>query len=224
MKTALSALAVLLLAACAGNPSRERDTAFDDLPPEAEVAATPASDGSIYAAGAGLALFEDQKAHRVGDILTVLLVERTQAEKKANTSTSKKTDTGVSGPTLLGRPITVGGTPVLDTSIGSDQSFAGGGGSTQSNALSGSITVVVSRVLPNGNLVVRGEKNLKINQGTETIRLEGLVRPLDIATNNTITSDRVANARIAYGGKGSLADANSMGWLARFFNSALFPF
>lgn len=216
------ALAALALSACAGNPAR--DPSASVVPPEAEAVAAPSSDGSIFAAGGGLSLFEDQKAHRVGDILTVLLVEKTQAEKKANTSTAKKTDASVSGPTILGRPVTVNGTPILDTSIGSDQSFAGGGGSTQSNALTGSITVIVTRVLPNGTLVVRGEKNLKINQGTETITLEGMVRPLDIATNNTVNSDRIANAKIAYGGRGSLADANSMGWLARFFNSALFPF
>lgn len=213
---------VLGLAACASSAPRESATPL--VPPEAEVAAPPASDGSIYAAGGGLALFEDNKAHRVGDILTVLLVEKTQAEKKANTSTNKSTEASIEPPTLFGRPVTANGVPILDTSIGTDQSFAGGGGSTQSNALTGSITVVVNRVLPNGNLVVRGEKNVRINQGTEQITLEGLVRPIDIATNNTVTSDRIANARIAYGGRGSVADANAMGWVARFFNSPLFPF
>lgn len=213
---------VLGLAACASSAPRE--SAGPLVSPEAEVAAPPASDGSIYAAGGGLALFEDNKAHRVGDILTVLLVEKTQAEKKANTSTNKSTEASIEPPTLFGRPVTASGVPILDTSIGTDQSFAGGGGSTQSNALTGSITVVVNRVLPNGNLVVRGEKNVRINQGTEQITLEGLVRPIDIATNNTVTSDRIANARIAYGGRGSVADANAMGWVARFFNSPLFPF
>ena len=213
---------VLLLAACASNAPRESETPL--VPPEAELAAQPASEGSIYAAGGGLALFEDNKAHRVGDMLTVLLVEKTQAEKKANTSTNKSTEASIEPPTLFGRPVTSSGVPILDTSIGTDQNFTGGGAATQSNALTGSITVIVSRVLPNGNLVVRGEKNVRINQGTEQITLEGLVRPIDIATNNTVTSDRIANARIAYGGRGSVADANAMGWVARFFNSPLFPF
>lgn len=221
MKTLPLLCLVALLGACASNAARD-DAAT--VPPEAAAPLPLAEDGAIYAAGNGLALFEDQKAHRVGDLLTVLLVEKTNAEKKANTSTAKKTSAGVDGPTILGRPVTHNGTPFLDLDIGSDQSFAGGGGSSQSNALSGSITVVVSRVLPNGNLVVRGQKDLRLNQGKETITLEGIVRPVDIATSNTVTSDRIGNARITYGGSGSVADANQMGWLARFFNSVLFPF
>src|SRR3546814_469821 len=106
----------------------------------------------------------------------------------------------------------------------SDLSFAGGGASTQSNTLSGSVTVIVTRVLPNGNLVVRGEKQVSLNQGAERVALEGIVRPIDIAANNSVTSDRIANARISYAGNGAVADANAMGWLARFFNSVLFPF
>ena len=86
------------------------------------------------------------------------------------------------------------------------------------------MTVFVTRVLPNGNLVVRGEKQLALNQGSERVALEGVVRTVDIATNNTVSSDRVAAAKISYAGSGAVADANAMGWLARFFNSVLFPF
>jgi len=212
--------AAALLSACVASPSRHAP----ELPPEAAAVATPASDGSIFAAGGGMSLFEDQKAHRVGDLLTVLLVEKTAAEKKANTSTSKKTSEDIVNPTLFGRPLSVNGTGVLGFDLGSQQSFNGSGASTQSNALSGSVTVFVTRVLPNGNLVVRGEKQLSLNQGSEKVSLEGVVRPVDIATNNTVSSDRVANAKITYAGSGAVADANSMGWLARFFNSVLFPF
>lgn len=218
-RTALLLLPAVL-AACAGAPSREPL----EVPPEAAAAPQPASAGAIYAAGAGISLFEDQKARRVGDLLTVQLVEKTSAEKKANTSTSKSTSDSIVNPTLFGRPVTVNGTGVLGFDLGSDQSFAGGGASTQSNTLSGSVTVVVTRVLPNGNLVVRGEKQLSLNQGTERVMLEGIVRPVDIGTANTVSSDRVANARIRYAGSGAVADANAMGWLARFFNSVLFPF
>jgi len=215
-----SAICCLALAACASAPSRDAPL----VPPEAAAAPEPASDGSIYSGGAGLALFEDRKARRVGDLLTVVLVEKTNAEKKANTSTAKKTSDGIANPTLFGRPVTVNGTGVLGFDLGSDQSFAGSGASTQSNALSGSVTVIVTRVLPNGNLVVRGDKQLQLNQGSERVALEGIVRPVDIAANGSVTSDRVANAKISYAGNGAVADANSMGWLARFFNSALFPF
>jgi flagellar L-ring protein precursor FlgH len=219
MRTALMLLC-LSLGACAAAPSREDPI----VPPEAAAIAPPASDGSIYSAGGGIALFEDSKARRVGDLLTVVLVEKTQAEKKANTSTAKKTSDDIANPTLFGRPLSVNGTGVLGFDLGSDQSFSGGGASTQSNTLSGSVTVIVMRVLPNGNLVVRGEKQLSLNQGSERVALEGIVRPIDIAANNSVTSDRVANAKIRYAGNGAVADANAMGWLARFFNSVLFPF
>src|SRR3546814_20191772 len=109
-----------------------------------------------------------------------MLVEKTNAEKKANTSTAKKTSDDIVNPTLLGRPLSVNGTGVLGFDLGSDQSFAGGGASTQSNTLSGSVTVIVTRVLPNGNLVVRGEKQVSLNQGAESVALEGIVRPIEI--------------------------------------------
>ena len=190
----------------------------------APVAAPAPSNGSIYQIGQGLSLFEDQKAHNVGDVLTVLLVETTTAKTSAATSTAKKTDGSISGPTILGRPVTIGGVAVLDTSIGSDHSFSGSGDSTQSNTLAGNIGAVVVQRLANGNLVIRGEKNLQLNQGDETVRVEGIVRPQDIAPDNSIPSSRIANARISYAGKGSLAESNTKGWLARFFSSEWMPF
>jgi flagellar L-ring protein precursor FlgH len=90
--------------------------------------------------------------------------------------------------------------------------------------LSGNITVTVIEVLPNRNLYVRGEKRIGINQGNEYIRLSGIVRPEDITPQNTIESTRIADPTIVYVGEGMVADANTMGWLARFFNSVLFPF
>lgn len=214
------ALFCLPLAACVVAPKHDDPV----VPPEAAAMSLPASDGSIYSAGGGLALFEDQKARRVGDLLTVVLVESTNAKKTANTSTAKKTTDDIANPTLFGRPVTVNGTGVLGFNLGSDQAFTGGGASSQSNTLSGSVTVIVTRVLPNGNLVVRGEKKLSLNQGAEHVALEGIVRPSDIAANNSVTSDRIGNAKISYAGNGAVADANAMGWLARFFNSVLFPF
>ncbi|NKF21757.1 flagellar basal body L-ring protein FlgH [Solimonas marina] len=213
-------LACLSLAACATTSPREDPY----VPPEAAAAPAPASDGSIYSGGSGLALFEDNKARRVGDLLTVNLVEQTNAEKKANTSTAKTTSDSIANPTLFGRPVSVNGTGVLGFDLGSDQAFTGSGASTQSNKLSGSVTVIVTRVLPNGNLVVRGEKQIQINQGSEHVALQGIVRPIDIAADGTVPSSRVANAKISYAGNGAVADSNAMGWLARFFNSVLFPF
>ncbi|TJY63315.1 flagellar basal body L-ring protein FlgH [Sinimarinibacterium sp. CAU 1509] len=181
------------------------------------------ADGSIYRADNNIVLFEDRKARQVGDILTILLVEKTDASKSANTSTSKGTSIGINPPTIAGRPVTVGGTEVLNFDVGTEQSFEGSGDSNQSNALSGSLSAMVTRVMPNGNLVISGQKQIALNQGSETVSVEGIVRPADIQPGNTVTSDRIANAKIKYGGKGVVDGANSMGLVARFFN-AFFPF
>ena len=102
--------------------------------------------------------------------------------------------------------------------------FDGEGTSAQSNALTGSISVTVAKRLVNGNLLVRGQKWLTINQGREYVKIQGIVRPVDIGPDNTVASTMVADAVIAYGGTGTLADANTKGWLARFFDSKWMPF
>ena len=104
------------------------------------------------------------------------------------------------------------------------QAFAGNGNSAQSNQLQGQLTVRVVQDLGNGNLLVRGDKQLRLNQGDEMVQVQGIVRRTDIGADNRVTSDRVADARIVYGGRGTLARSNAMGWLGRFFNSALFPY
>lgn len=233
----LPLLSALLLAtsACTGMPTRNATaTTPTALPPPAAAtqAHTPApapapvalNDGSLYQPGTALALFEDRRARRIGDVITIKLVERTLAQKSAKTSTSKTGETTMSGPTLLGRPVTVGGTPILDTSISGDRSFDGSGESSQSNKLEGTVTVTVSEVYANGSLRVRGEKRMTLNQGEEQVQIEGVVRPEDIAPDNTVPSSRVADVQINYSGRGALADANSQGWLSRFFNSPLWPF
>src|SRR5690606_38111833 len=106
---------------------------------------------------------------------------------------------------------------VLSNDWETSQEFAGQGNSSQSNRLDGSITVTVTQVLPNGNLRVEGEKWLALNQGEELIHLAGIVRPADIGPDNSVSSLKVADARISYRGKGVLADANSPGLLTRFF-------
>ena len=182
------------------------------------------TDGAIYQAGSGLELFADLKARHVGDLLTIKLTESTNATKNAVTKTSKTTSLVNTGPTVFGHTPTVGGVPILNAALDGKNSFDGEGSSTQSNSLAGSLTVTVIDVQPNGNLLVQGEKSLKLNQGDEYVRIAGVVRPADIATDNTVTSDKIADARISYSGKGALSSANRMGWLARFFNSAIAPF
>jgi len=168
-------------------------------------------------------LFEDLRAGRVGDILTIRLVERTNASKNSQTQTAKTTAATLANPTVFGRPITRNGNPVFGGSLDSDTSFDGQGTSSQSNSLTGDITVTVIERQPNGNLVVQGEKWLTINQGREFIRVTGTIRPNDIETDNSVLSTRIANAQIAYSGKGVLNDANRMSLLARFFNSIIYP-
>ncbi|TVP82156.1 flagellar basal body L-ring protein FlgH [Thioalkalivibrio sp.] len=216
----------VLLGACAGGPHgvvRGDDPAFIPVAPAAPVPPEH-NNGAIFQVSQNGGLFSDDKAHRVGDILTVRLAERTQARKSANTSSSKESSVEIPSPTIFGGGVTVNGRPVLNNAIDGTRSFGGRGDSAQSNQLDGNITVTVAEVLSNGNLVIQGEKWIRINQGEEYIRLQGVVRPVDIRADNTVLSTQIANAQVAYGGSGTLADSNSPGWLTRFFNSPIWPF
>ena len=120
----------------------------------------------------------------------------------------------------------MGGDPnsTILNSLESATEFSGGGDSDQSNSLSGTITAVVAKVLPNGLLLVQGEKWFQLNRGEEYVRVSGLIRPEDVSGDNTVSSLRLADARIAYSGTGELAQANTAGWLTRFFLGTVFPF
>jgi flagellar L-ring protein precursor FlgH len=207
-----------LLSAC-GSPPRKPDPVARVLPPP-----VPRTDGAIFQAGQQMELFADLKARRVGDVLTIRLTESTNASKSAVTKTAKTTAVNNTGPTLFGHTITAGGVPVYTTTLNGAGSFDGEGSSTQGNSLAGSLTVTVVDVQPNGNLVVQGDKTLKLNQGDEFVHVAGVVRRADISTDNTVTSDKVADAHISYSGKGVIDSSNRMGWLARFFNSGYAPY
>ncbi|MDJ0911167.1 MAG: flagellar basal body L-ring protein FlgH [Woeseiaceae bacterium] len=219
-------LLILVLAAAASGCSvlPKEDPGFYDRPMPPQPAYEPAADGTIYRSGTEVRLFEDLRAARVGDILTVVLTEQTQASNNSQTSTSKESSATIANPTVLGRPMTHNGDPIFGGSLEGENTFDGSGSTSQSNSLTGDITVTVVERLPNGNLVIQGEKWLTINQGREFIRVTGVIRPNDIALDNTISSTRIANAQLAYSAKGALADANRMGWLSRFFNSVWHPY
>jgi|SRR5580700_10560946 flagellar L-ring protein precursor FlgH len=211
-----------LLAACGMFPAKDHKpdpVVARVLPPP-----TPRTDGAIYQAGQQMELFADLKARRVGDVLTIVLNEVTNASKSATTTTAKTTTVANSAPTIFGQSMTVRGRPILSTTLNGADAFSGAGTSAQSNSLAGSLTVTVLDVQANGNLVVQGDKTLHLNQGDEFVHISGVIRPADIATNNTVTSDKLADARISYKGKGVVDSSNRMGWLARFFNSAFSPF
>lgn len=179
--------------------------------------------GSLFLAGNGLELFTDRKAHRVGDVITIVLNERTVSTKTNNVSVKKESDASFNAGPVLGTNPTLKNLS-LDTDIQQDRDFKGEADADQSNSLQGNITVTVSDIMPNGNLVVRGEKWMMLNRGDEYIRISGIIRSEDVTPDNTVPSNRLANARISYGGTGELADSNEMGWLTKFFNSPAWPF
>ena len=180
-----------------------------------------AANGAIYQAGVGRPLFEDRRARFVGDTLTINLTERTQASKKSSSSAERTQTVDVSVPTILGFP----GKSFQGMNIKADSAsnFAGKGDSDAKHDFIGILTVTVIEVLPNGNLLVSGEKQVAINQGDEFIRFSGVVNPNTISGLNTVSSTQVADARIEYKANGYIDSAQVMGWLARFFLTVL-PF
>lgn len=223
IKKGFAWIPVMLLASCAVSQKPVFDPEFAAVRP-VQSEPLPVADGTIYRAGYELALFEDKKARKVGDLITVVLQETTRASKKASTSTTKNSAVDLPAPTLFGRGITKGGVDILSGNVETDRQFTGEGDSSQSNTLYGTITVTVSEVLPNGNLFIRGEKLLTLNQGVEHIRVSGIVRSQDIAPDNTVQSSQIANAKIIYGGDGVIAESNTKGWLQRLTDGNWWPF
>jgi len=180
-----------------------------------------AATGSIYQPGFSRTLFEDRRARYVGDTMTIAIAEANTASSKSNTKASRSSSTAASIPTVAGLP----GKSLqgLNLSASSAHSLDGKGEAAANNVFTGSITVTVIEVLGNGNLLVSGEKQVAIGDNTEYIRLSGIVNPYYINSANTISSSQVADARIEYKERGVISEAQVMGWLARFFMSAL-PF
>ena len=178
--------------------------------------------GAIFQDGpGGSALFEDRRPRNVGDILTIVISERVNASKNSGASASR---TGSLVADFAGIPKLLGS--LLD---GQDAKLSGGnkldakGGANANNTFNGVITVTVVDVMRNGNLLVSGEKQMGINQGTEYIRFSGVVNPRTVSGNNTVPSTLVADARIEYTAKGYIDEAQHMGWMQRFFLNVM-PF
>ncbi len=174
--------------------------------------------GAIFSGGQMGLFATDRRAAQVGDILTVELKERFAASKAQGASSSKSDSFSVTLPTALTGSFDSGG-----LTAGTSRSFDGDGRATQSNALTGRMSVTVVRVMPSGNLEVMGQKKLTLNNGDEYVRLRGIVRQADISADNTVDSDRLANAEIKYIGAGDVADSAKKGWLRRGFD-AVSPF
>jgi len=219
MRRRLSKFAVLALALAPISA-----LAKDKLPPDAFSVtmplppAPPPANGSIFQ-GAYVPLTSGGRAGQIGDILTIQLVERTAATKSNAAGTQRDGNIGLTppatGPLSLFDP--------SDIAMGGGQQFKGKGDASQSNALSGEVSVTVAAVYPNGTMLVKGEKFLTLNRGDERVQISGIVRAIDISPDNRILSTRVANATIRYIGKGEIARASRQGWLQRFF-SMISPF
>lgn len=212
----LVSLAALLvgLSACTSVPD---PVLVEPYAPVAVPQPAPAvPNGAIYQAQQGyIPLFEDQRPRRVGDILTIMLEEEVNATKSSASQASRNSSMGVD---LSGLPDALEQLAEYGFTVSSDNEFSGAGNSSANNRFSGTITVTVMEVLYNGNLRVRGEKQIAINQGTEVIRFSGTVDPRNINGLNNVVSTAVADARLEYLGGGYISEAQRMGWLQRFFN------
>lgn len=238
-KSLLLIIIGILSSGCAA-PRLEHNPKYSPVRPAA-VITKPQNTGAIYLNNNNINLFETVKAHRVGDILTVVFDEKTTGKKETKTEDKKSMTAELSNPTVFGKAVStdpVTGNAVastgwgftdeliqaLNTSIASNNDFKSKGKSEQKNSLTGNIGVTVVEVLPNGNLVVQGEKLVTINQGDEYIQLAGTIRSRDVGLDNRISSSKVANAQIIYSGVGLTHDSNSAGWGSRFFLSDVWPF
>lgn len=223
LRTAAAAgMVLMLLAACATTPpaSVHQPMSARPAPPPAAVPANGAIFQAQYAGQPGYAhrpLFEDRRARAVGDVLTININETTAASKKSGSSAARTGSDAMSVTGLSGLP----GKGLLGSNLAasSASTFDGKGDSASNNAFTGIITVTVIEVLPNGNLLVSGEKQIGINQGSEFVRFSGVVNPAMISSGNAVSSTQVADARLEYRGNGYIDEAQTMGWMQRFFLS-----
>jgi flagellar L-ring protein precursor FlgH len=215
---------VLGLVGCAGSPNQSHPRYAPVEPLDYAEDPVVGISGGLYDVRRSLSLFSDTRAFRKGDIVSVVLTESTTGTKSSDTELEKSTSISLPNPTVFGRAFNARRPDNLSIEASGSRSFAGDAVLNQRNSLTGSIAVQVASVLPNGNLVIQGEKWININQGDEYIRLRGIIRPQDLSAGNTISSTLVADARIAYSGTGVGKEANTPGWLARFFTSPLMPF
>jgi len=225
MKQLLLVLSFAVLSGCASVEQAKilpDDPDFAPILPEQEEEQIVPT-GSLFKPNYVNNIYSDSKAHRVGDIISVILSESTQAQKNAKTELKKQNDATLDPITGFGGiPINFKG-DAIQFGLNQSSNFKGDSKANQGNSLSGNISVHVLRVLPNGNLMIRGEKWMTLNNGDEYIRLTGIIRSKDISSENTVMSHKIANARIQYAGTGTFADVNEQGWLSKFFSGKWWP-
>ena len=222
------ALLAQVLAGCSTYVSQLEGQAFEPVDPAVNLASEQPSNGAIFRSGQSGLFATDQRARRVGDILTVTFNEIFAATKAQTAASSKADAFAVTLPTGLPNILTGGfdkdaGGNGAGLTAGTNRTFSGAGNAAQSNSFTGSLAVTVTRVFPNGNMEVAGQKEITLNNGNEYVRVKGIVRPEDISATNIVSSTRLADAQIRYTGSGHLADASKPGWLSQFMR-AISPF
>jgi flagellar L-ring protein precursor FlgH len=226
MKTALVlTITLLVISGCASIEQAKtlpNDPDFAPILPDMEESSIIPT-GSLFKVNYVNNIYSDSKAHRVGDIISVILSESTQAQKNAKTELKKENSATLDPIIGLGGAAVNFKNDAIQFGFNQGSDFSGDSKTNQGNSLSGNISVHVLRVLPNGNLMIRGEKWMTLNNGDEYIRLTGVIRAQDISAGNTITSSKIANARIQYAGTGTFADMQEQGWLSSFFSSSWWP-
>ena len=218
MRLILILLAVIALGACASKPPLEENSDFAPIRP-IEPAANALPTGSILGNSMHMSLFQGQRQWRVGDIITVVLNESTQASRNTSLVTERKATNDALSSSWTNSLLSPNGfwgdvrgdIDLTSAEIGSE----GVGTAAQANALSGVITAMVAEVLPNRNLIVEGRKQLSLTEGAEFIQIRGVVRARDVQPDNTVSSMRMAQAQISYRGTGNLAESTQPGWITQ---------
>ena len=216
----LLTIAVVLLGctACASKPPLEDNSDFAPIRP-LEPAANALPTGSILGNNMHMSLFQGQRQWRVGDIITIVLNESTQASRNSSLITERKATNDALSSSWTNSLLSPNGfwgdvrgdIDITKAEIGSE----GVGTAAQANALSGVITAMVSEVMPNGNLIVEGRKQLSLTEGAEFIQIRGVVRARDVQPDNTVSSMRMAQAQISYRGSGNVAESTQPGWITQ---------
>jgi len=227
-KFLVTAVLTQALAGCSTYVSQLEGQAFEPVDPAVNLASEQPSNGAIFRSGQSGLFATDQRARRVGDILTVTFNEIFAATKAQTAASSKADAFAVTLPTGLPNILTGGfdkdaGGNGAGLTAGTNRTFSGAGNAAQSNSFTGSLAVTVTRVFPNGDMEVAGQKEITLNNGNEYVRVKGIVRPEDISATNIVSSTRLADAQIRYTGSGHLADASKPGWLSQFMR-AISPF
>ncbi|HCY04128.1 MAG TPA: hypothetical protein DHU16_01650 [Gammaproteobacteria bacterium] len=224
MNPKLSLLGLLLVGGCTTTLPADRAVVDPYVPVVPAIPVAPrAVTGSIFMDQSSSRLFGHKREYSVGDVVTVVLTESTQAQRRSGMEATKEgTNATLKGlQTLLKNPLnTPFGAQDFDNLATETKGF---GSANQAASLNGAIAVMVTQVLPNSNLVIQGQKKLSLSEGSETIRLSGIISTRDIQPDNTVLSSRIAGAQIAYQGAGDLADFSKVNWGTQLFNK-VWPF